>query len=90
MKYRDQEMPTYIYETIPRDSSEKPRRFEVTQRMSDQTLTEDPETGQAVRKIITGGIGIKLGVLRRSTVVNKKSPAATACGCASGKPHRHT
>ena len=83
-------MPTYIYETIPRDSSEKPRRFEVTQRMSDQTLTEDPETGQAVRKIITGGIGIKLGVLRRSTVVNKKSPAATACGCASGKPHRHT
>ena len=90
MRYREQEMPTYIYETIPRDSSEKPRRFEVTQRMSDQTLTEDPETGQAVRKIITGGIGIKLGVLRRSTVVNKKSPAATACGCASGKPHRHT
>jgi predicted nucleic acid-binding Zn ribbon protein len=83
-------MPTYIYETVPRDPSEKPRRFEVTQRMSDQTLTEDPETGQAVRKIITGGIGIKLGVLRRSTVVNKKSPAATACGCASGKPHRHT
>jgi len=58
--------------------------------MSDQTLTEDPQTGQPIRKIITGGIGIKLGVLRRSTVVDKKSPAATACGCATGKPHRHT
>jgi predicted nucleic acid-binding Zn ribbon protein len=82
-------MPTYIYETIPRDSTEKPRRFEITQRMSDQALTGDPATGQPVRKIITGGIGLKLGVLRRSAVVDKKSPAATACGCASGKPHRH-
>jgi len=83
-------MPTYIYETIPHDSSDEPQRFEITQRMSDPTLTEDPVTGQPVRRIITGGIGIKLGVLRRSTVVDKKSPAATACGCASGKPHRHT
>jgi predicted nucleic acid-binding Zn ribbon protein len=83
-------MPTYTYETIPRDSRDKPRRFEITQRMGDPGLTEDPVSGQPVRKIITGGIGIKLGVLRRSTVVDKKSPAATACGCASGKPHRHT
>ncbi len=83
-------MPTYIYETIPRDSTDTPRRFEITQRMSDQTLTEDPVNGEPVRKIITGGIGIKLGILKRSTVVDKKSPAATACGCASGRPHRHT
>jgi len=83
-------MPTYTYETIPRDSNDKPRRFEVTQHMSDPNLTEDSVTGQPVRRIITGGIGIKLGVLRRSTVVDKKSPAATACGCATGKPHRHT
>jgi len=83
-------MPTYTYETIPENPSVMPRRMEITQRMSDQTLTEDPQTGQPIRKIITGGIGIKLGVLRRSTVVDKKSPAATACGCATGKPHRHT
>ncbi|MDA0706384.1 MAG: zinc ribbon domain-containing protein [Proteobacteria bacterium] len=82
-------MPTYIYETIPPDSDGKPRRFEIRQRMSDQPLREDPVTGLPVRKIITGGGGISLGVLRRSTVVDKKSPAATACGCASGKPHRH-
>jgi len=82
-------MPTYVYETIPDDSTRKPRRFEVFQRMNDAALTHDPESGEPVRKIITGGIGLKLGVLKRSTVVDKRSPAATACGCATGKPHRH-
>lgn len=83
-------VPTYVYETNPSEPDEKPRRFEVFQRMSDDALTVHPETGQSVRRIITGGIGLKLGVLKRSTVVDKKSPAATACGCATGRPHRHT
>ncbi|MDH3276317.1 MAG: zinc ribbon domain-containing protein [Gammaproteobacteria bacterium] len=82
-------MPTYTYETIPSKQGDKPRRFEVTQSMSEPPLSEDPVTGEPVRMIITGGSGIKLGVLRRSTVVDKKSPAATACGCATGRPHRH-
>jgi len=82
-------MPTYVYETIPENSTEEPRRFEVFQSMQDDALTHDPESGEPVRRIITGGIGLKLGVLRRSTVVDKKSPAATACGCATGRPHRH-
>jgi predicted nucleic acid-binding Zn ribbon protein len=82
-------MPTYLYETIPDDASTEPRRFEVVQRMSEDPLTHDPQSGVPVRQIITGGIGLKLGVLKRSTVVDKKSPAATACGCATGRPHRH-
>lgn len=82
-------MPTYVYETIPDDSTQKPRRFEVFQSMHDDALAHDPDSGEPVRRIITGGIGVKLGVLRRSTVVDKKSPAATACGCATGRPHRH-
>lgn len=82
-------MPTYVYETIPSNPDDKPRRFDVFQRMSDDPLTHDPESGVPVRKIITGGIGLKLGVLKRSAVVDKKSPAATACGCATGRPHRH-
>lgn len=82
-------MPTYVYETIPSDEYVKPRRFEVFQRMSDAPLTHDPDSGESVRRIITGGIGLKLGVLKRSTVVDKKSAAATACGCATGRPHRH-
>lgn len=82
-------MPTYVYETIPLDPAAAPRRFEVFQSMRDDALTHDPSSGEPVRKIITGGIGLKLGVLKRSTVVNKASPAATACGCATGRPHRH-
>jgi len=82
-------MPTYVYETLPQDAAEEPRRFEVFQRMSDEPLSHDPVTGFPVRRIVTGGAGLKRGVLRRSTVVDKKSPAATACGCATGRPHRH-
>ena len=82
-------MPTYVYETIPDESTQKPRRFEVFQSMHDDALTHHPDSGEPLRRIITGGIGLKLGVLKRSTVVDKKSPAATACGCATGRPHRH-
>jgi len=82
-------MPTYLYETIPLDSTEEPKRFEVFQSMMDAALTHDPTSGLPVRKIITGGGGVRLGVLKRSTVVDKSSPAATACGCATGRPHRH-
>ena len=51
-------MATYIYETIPQSSKQKPRQFEVAQRMSDKPLTKDPKTGQPVRRVITGGSGI--------------------------------
>lgn len=83
-------MPTYIYETVPSHGHSTPRRFEVTQRMSDPALVADPESGEPVRRVITGGLGLKLKGLKRSTVVNKSSAAATACGCATGKPHSHS
>lgn len=51
-------MATYTYETIPRKAGEKPRRFEVEQRMSDAPLTKDPQTGLPVRRVITGGCGL--------------------------------
>ena len=82
-------MPTYVYETIPADQTTEPRRFELFQRMTDEPLQVDPESGMAVRRVITGGLGIKLKGLRRTTVVDKLSPAATACGCGTGCGHRH-
>lgn len=51
-------MATYIYETIPSKPNEKPRRFELEQKMSEPALTKDPRTGQSVRRVITGGSGI--------------------------------
>jgi len=50
-------MATYVYETIPSNPDEKPRRFEVQQRMSDAPLTTDPQTGELVRRVIVGGSG---------------------------------
>ena len=76
-------MPTYVYESIPAHGGE-PRRFEVTQRMSDAPLTADPETGEPVRRIVTGGLGLMGKPIRRSTQINKSLAAATPCGCAKG------
>lgn len=78
-------MPTYTYETVPLDSGSEPRRFDVFQKMTDEPLKTDPLSGEPVKRIISGGIGIKLKGLKRSTVVNKRSAAATACGCS----HKH-
>jgi len=49
-------MPTYIYETI--DPTRPVRRFEMTQSFKDTPLSADPETGEAVRRVISGGYGV--------------------------------
>ena len=51
-------MPTYVYETIPQKAGDEPERFEVHQSMHDAALTQHPETGAPVRRVIAGGIGI--------------------------------
>jgi predicted nucleic acid-binding Zn ribbon protein len=81
-------MPTYVYQTIGAGPSGEPRRFEQFQKMNDQALTHDPDTGLPVQRVITGGIGVRRNGLKRTTVVNKKSAAATACGCVTGCTHR--
>jgi predicted nucleic acid-binding Zn ribbon protein len=45
-------MPTYVYRR-PDGTT-----FEVTQRISDDALTVDPETGQPVERVIGGGAGL--------------------------------
>jgi len=50
-------MATYIYETIPTRKGQKPRQFEVEQKMSDPALTKHPKTGEPVRRLIIGGSG---------------------------------
>jgi len=47
-------MPTYIYETI----SPTPERFEVRQGFSDPALTAHPQTGEPVRRVISGGLAV--------------------------------
>jgi len=73
-------MPTYTYESIPADGG-APERFEVVHGMNDEPLAVHPETGDPLRRVITGGLGLMGKPLRRSTVVNKSLAAATPCGC---------
>jgi predicted nucleic acid-binding Zn ribbon protein len=70
-------MATYTYETIPQAPGEVPVRFEVRQSMMDDALTEHPETGVPVRRVITGGLGFIGG-----------SKGGAPSGAASGG-HRH-
>ncbi len=49
-------MPTYEYETMTQGEPQPPKRFEVWQSIADEPLTEHPETGQPVRRIISGGL----------------------------------
>jgi predicted nucleic acid-binding Zn ribbon protein len=76
-------MPVYIYETVPAKKGEKPVRFEVRQSMRDAALTHHPETGQPVRRVITGGYGIleKSGGSPRPST--GEHSCGMGCGCAS-------
>ena len=73
-------MPTYTYRVISRDGRDR-KLFEVVQGMRDEPLTVHPQTGEPVRRVITGGTGVLGQPVRRSTVVDKSLAAATPCGC---------
>jgi len=65
-------MPTYLYETVPADGSE-PRHFEIQQSMNDAVLTQHPETGEPIRRVILGGYGL--------IDKTKSSTGNSSCGC---------
>ena len=50
-------MPTYVYETIPQKKGQKPKRYEIQQKMSEDALTHHHETGEPIKRIVTGGSG---------------------------------
>lgn len=56
-------MATYLYQTIPTDGSE-PRQFEYVQSMKEAALTKDPQTGEPVRRVITGGLPFAVNGLK--------------------------
>jgi predicted nucleic acid-binding Zn ribbon protein len=64
-------MATYVYETIPEKKGQKPRRFEIEQKMTDAALTHDPETGLPVRRVIIGGSG---WITRGTSIMSMNKP----------------
>ena len=74
-------MATYTYETIPQHAGESPRRFEIKQSMKDSALTHHPDTGEPVRRVITGGAGL-MGV--KSSAGSSSSSSGGSCGSGCG------
>ncbi len=72
-------MATYVYETIPRHAGDAPRRFEVVQSMKDAPLQRHPDTGEPVRRVISGGYGL---IEKAGTRTPAAAPAPCAPGCA--------
>jgi predicted nucleic acid-binding Zn ribbon protein len=74
-------MATYVYETLPQIEGEKPKRFEVKQSMKDAPLTRHPDTGEPVRRVITGGAGL-MGMSSSSAGSSSSGGSCgTGCGC---------
>ena len=73
-------MATYVYETVPRQDGAPPRRFEVVQSMKDAPLTRHPDTGEPVRRVISGGYG----VMSKPQASSFAPAPAASTGCAPG------
>ncbi len=71
-------MPIYVYETT---GTKKPvRRFEIQQSMKDAPLKVHPETGEPVKRVITGGYGI-MQKGSAAPVAPRHSCGSGSCGC---------
>jgi hypothetical protein len=74
-------MPTYVYETIPSYPDLAPTRFQLRQGMNDAPLTAHPETGDPVRRVISGGLGFLVGGAPTSPAVASAAPSRSADNC---------
>jgi len=45
-------MATYVYETIPASEGEVVRTYEIRHSMKDAALSQHPETGEPIRRVI--------------------------------------
>ena len=72
-------MPTYIYETVPAKKGAKVKRYEIKQSIKDAALTRHPETGESLKRVIAGGVG-----LLTSAPAPSGHRHTSACGCGAG------
>jgi predicted nucleic acid-binding Zn ribbon protein len=74
-------MATYVYETIPASEGAPVRTFEIQQSMRDAALTAHPETGEPIRRIISGGLGIMTHGKSAAPAPSGGHRCGSACGC---------
>lgn len=68
-------MPTYVYETVKRPI----RRYEIKQSMKDEALCTHPETGEEIRRVISGGFGYM--AKGRGSAPAPSHGCGHGCGC---------
>lgn len=73
-------MAIYVYETIPAKEGDPVRTYEIRQSMKDGALSKHPETGEPIRRVITGG----LGVMTSSKAGPPPRPSAASHCCGGG------
>ncbi|MCE9517967.1 MAG: zinc ribbon domain-containing protein [Verrucomicrobia bacterium] len=67
---------TYLYETIPAQEGDETNRYEIKQSINDVALTEHPETGEPIRRVILGG----WGVMTSKSSDDRSSQGGCGCG----------
>ena len=76
-------MPTYVYETVPSSPREPVERFEVKQSFDETPLAVHPTTGQPVRRVITGGLGVVAGA--KGAALSEPGPGCGPDACQCGR-----
>ena len=76
-------MTTYVYETIPQKNGQKPKYYEIKQRMSEAPLKKHPETGEPIRRVVLGGYGL-LSSTPKSGSTSTSSGGGSCCGPSCG------
>ena len=77
-------MATYVYETIPQHPDEAPLQFEVVQSMKEAALASHPDTGQPVRRVVSGGYGLLSARVKSSTPASPVAACSPGCACHRG------
>ncbi len=75
---RRNEMPAYVYETIPQKHGEKKRYYEFLQSKTDEPFTKHLETGEPIRRVTLGCFGM---LTRRDPGNNSGSCCGSGSGC---------
>lgn len=76
-------MATYLYQIVAADADAPPETFEVRQSMLDAPLTSHPDTGQPIRRVLTGGFGLMKMRASGTTVPTRADGHSGQCcpGC---------
>ncbi len=74
-------MPTYVYETVPAKKGARAKRYEIKQSIKEAALTRHPETGEPLKRVISGGVGLLTSSASSSGSSHRHT---SACGCGAG------